>query len=142
LISRYLILKELVIWDKGGLGLGAHYRQNYEYVIIATRPGSNCMWRGNGREPNILRVNRCVPRPGGHPTPKPVELMAHFIRLHSDKGSIVLDPFSGQGPTLVAAMNLNRKFIGIEIDEGHCRAAAERLTSCVVSNGQSSINTG
>ena len=68
--------------------------------------------------------------------------MAHFIRLHSEVGDIVLDPLAGQGPTLIAAMNLHRKFIGIELDQGHCMAAAERLISSKGSNEEASMNNG
>jgi DNA modification methylase len=136
LISRYFITKELVIWNKGGVGMGAHYRQNYEYVIVAKKAGSPCKWSGSRQASNLIHVNRCIPKPGMHPTPKPVELMSNFVKLHSDKGDIVLDPFAGQGPTLVAAKSLNRRFIGIELDSGHCAAAVEKLAACLNSKGQ------
>jgi site-specific DNA-methyltransferase (adenine-specific) len=127
ILKRYLKLKEIVVWDKGGLGLGLHYRQNYEYVIVAMKAGAPCIWNGNSKMSNIARVNRIIPIFGQHPTPKPIELMENFIRLHSDPGDVVLDPFAGQGPTLVAAKKTGRKFLGIEIEANHCDAIARRL---------------
>lgn len=61
----------------------------------------------------------------GHPCPKPIKL---FLRLLSFMDStIILDPFLGSGTTAVAAKQLGRKFIGIEIEEKYCRIAVKRL---------------
>lgn len=62
-----------------------------------------------------------------HPTCKPVDLMEKFIINHSTEGQTILDPFMGSGSTGVAAKNLNRKFIGIELDEGYFNIAKERI---------------
>jgi len=61
-----------------------------------------------------------------HPTQKPVELMAWCIHL-SGTPQTVLDPFMGSGTTLVAAKQLGRKAIGIEIEEKYCEIAVKRL---------------
>jgi DNA modification methylase len=63
----------------------------------------------------------------GHATCKPVELMEKFIGNHSTEDQTILDPFMGSGSTGVAAKNLNRKFIGIEMDEGYFDIAKERI---------------
>ena len=63
----------------------------------------------------------------GHPCPKPVEWMTWLVDLASTKSDVVLDPFMGSGTTLVAAKNLGRKAIGIEIEERYCEIAAKRL---------------
>ena len=62
-----------------------------------------------------------------HPTQKPVRVLEHIIKIASDKGDLVFDPFMGVGSTGVAALNLGRKFIGIEIDEKYYKAAEKRL---------------
>jgi site-specific DNA-methyltransferase (adenine-specific) len=61
-----------------------------------------------------------------HATQKPENLMRTII--HANVGDMVLDPFMGSGTTLVAAKNLGRKAIGIEIEERYCEIAAKRLS--------------
>ena len=64
---------------------------------------------------------------GLHPTQKPVSLMEWLIKTYSNEGDTVLDFTMGSGSTGVAAKNLNRKFIGIEMDEGYFNIAKERI---------------
>lgn len=63
----------------------------------------------------------------GHPCPKPIAAMKHFVSLGSEPGNTVLDPFMGSGTTLRAAKDLGRLAIGIEIEERYCEIAANRL---------------
>lgn len=62
-----------------------------------------------------------------HPTVKPIKLMEYLVKLIAPKGSIVLDPFMGSGSTGVAALNLGRKFIGIEKEPEYFKIAEGRL---------------
>lgn len=64
-----------------------------------------------------------------HPTCKPVDLMEKFIINHSVDESVIFDPFMGSGTTGVAAKNLNRKFIGIEMDDKYFEIAKNRIMS-------------
>lgn len=64
---------------------------------------------------------------GSHPTQKPLELMEHFIKVLSNEGDIILDPFMGSGTTGVACKTLNRNFIGIEIDKNYFDIACKRV---------------
>ena len=61
-----------------------------------------------------------------HPTQKPVELMKWCMR-NTKENDIILDPFLGSGTTAVAAKQLGRKYIGIEISEKYCQIARDRL---------------
>ena len=62
-----------------------------------------------------------------HPTQKPVSILSKIIKIASNEGDTVLDCFSGVGSTGEAALKLNRKYIGIEIDEEYMNAAYLRL---------------
>lgn len=64
---------------------------------------------------------------GFHPTQKPVALLEDLIKTYSNEGDTVLDFTMGSGSTGVAAKNLNRKFIGIELDENYFNIAKERI---------------
>ena len=63
----------------------------------------------------------------GHPTVKPQPLIAYMVRLSCRPNGTILDPFMGSGTTLRAAKDLNRKAIGIELEEKYCAIAVERL---------------
>lgn len=62
-----------------------------------------------------------------HPTQKPVALLEYLIKTYTAEGDIVLDNAMGSGSTGVAAQNLHRDFIGMEIDEGYFNIAKQRL---------------
>lgn len=64
---------------------------------------------------------------GKHPTQKPLGLMTHFIRLLTNEGEIVFDPFMGSGSSGVAALQLKRKFIGIELSPEYYTVAKRRI---------------
>ena len=64
---------------------------------------------------------------GVHQTQKPVALMEYLIKTYTNEGETVLDFTMGSGTTGVAAQNLNRNFIGIELDEGYFNIAKQRI---------------
>jgi site-specific DNA-methyltransferase (adenine-specific) len=63
----------------------------------------------------------------GHPAVFPVYLPEFFIKVATDRGDIVGDMFMGSGTTGVACTNLNRNFIGIELDENYFKIAEKRI---------------
>jgi len=62
-----------------------------------------------------------------HPTQKPLKLITKIIQRYSPENDTILDPFMGSGTTLIAAKELGRKAIGIEIEEKYCEIAVDRL---------------
>lgn len=79
-----------------------------------------------------------------HPAPFPYELAYRLVRMFSFHGDTVLDPFSGTGTTMVAALKTGRNSIGVEIDAEYCRIAAHRLrdeTSNLFSRAQLRFET-
>ena len=121
--------KQMVVWDKGPIGMGWHYRRSYETVLVGEKPGAACRWYDTtNKVENILRhIPKIIPQADDHPTPKPKALVGHFLRLHTRASDLVLDPFCGTGPVLRAAKDLGRRSIGIEIEERYCAIAVDRL---------------
>ena len=77
---------------------------------------------------NILDFPNCANKKYlVHPTQKPVALMEYLIRTYTDERDTVLDFTMGSGTTGVAAKNLGRKFIGIELDQGYFDIAVKRI---------------
>ena len=66
---------------------------------------------------------------GLHPTQKPVALFEYLIKTYTNEGDTVLDNVMGSGTTGVACKNLNRNFIGMELDEGYFKIAQSRIES-------------
>lgn len=121
--------KHMVIWDKGPMGMGWHYRRSYETVLVGTKKGASCRWYDDShRIENVIRhIRKIIPRANQHPTEKPVELAKHFILLHTKPGDTVLDPFMGSGSTGEACAQTGRNFIGIELDKQFFDMAKSRL---------------
>jgi site-specific DNA-methyltransferase (adenine-specific) len=133
-LDRAMSFKQMVVWDKGPMGMGWHYRRSYETVLVATKSGAACKWfdKTDQIENIIRKIPKIIPSSKDHPTPKPVALAEHFIRLHTQSGDLIADPFMGSGTTLVAAKNLGRRAIGIEIEEKYCEMAVQRLAQEVL----------
>ncbi len=66
-----------------------------------------------------------------HPTPKPKHFLREILKMFTREGDIVLDSFIGSGSTAVACIQLNRKFIGFEIEESYWKLAQKRVSKFV-----------
>ena len=82
----------------------------------------------------------------GYPTQKPILLLERIIEISTNEGDTVLDPFCGSGTTLVAAISMDRKAIGIDISEDAIKITNDRLNnpiktkSLLLQNGRDSYN--
>ena len=77
----------------------------------------------------VWKFNRDCLKNQFHPTQKPVKLLEELIKTYTNEGDLVLDNCMGSGSTGVACWNLNRNFIGIELDERYFEIAKERIES-------------
>lgn len=126
-----------LIWDKGNsVGMGnlsiPWGRSDEEIYVVGTGFAGK-------REGSVLRVqmlNSADRARPDHPTPKPVPLMERLIEKCPP--GVVADPFAGSGATLVAAKNLGRKVIGVELEEKYCEIIARRCAQEVLDFGSAS----
>jgi DNA modification methylase len=111
---------------KNNIGLGYFSRSQHEtaYLLAKGHPARPVVATGDvftwDREPVTY-----------HPTQKPLQVISRLLSTFTREDALVLDPFMGSGTTLVAARNLGRRAIGIEIDERYCEIAVQRLAQQV-----------
>jgi len=125
-------LRQEIIWDRGGgMMFNARMFCRFDERILWFIAGKTWQWNqemvGLG---TIWRIPKEQNKP--HPVAFPTEIPARCIAATTTAGGIVLDPFMGSGTTLVAAKNLGRKAVGIEIEERYCEIAAQRCSQGVL----------
>lgn len=118
-----------IIWNKGNKIMGTYYMSQFEYILFFRK--------GRGKKINHCGTSDILSIPNHktkgidgknlHDTEKPVELMKILIDNSSQPDEIVLDPFMGIGSTGIACKMLNRRFIGIELDEKYYKIAKDRI---------------
>lgn len=87
----------------------------------------NLNYRNNNFYDNIIKVETSKSDFGSHVNQKPLKLMEFLISLVTKENAIILDPFCGSGTTCIAAKNINRHYIGIEIDTHNVEISNKRL---------------
>jgi DNA modification methylase len=122
-------------WKSAGFAVVGH-------IVFRKRYGSNARFLSYRHESAYLLAKGRPPLPASpvpdvldweytgnrlHPTQKPVQPLKTLIGAFTKPGAVVLDPFCGSGSTLIAAQELGRSFIGIELDEQHHRTASSRI---------------
>ena len=109
---RFIVDYEIAIWSvkKGAKWTFNRISETYERPLIKTKV-----------TPKSEKIDE------GHPTQKNVETMEWLIKRLTNERDVVLDPFMGSGTTGVACQNLNRRFIGYELDESYYSMANKRM---------------
>lgn len=121
--------KSFIVWDKGVHSMGdLEHEFGRQWEAVAFYPGEN--HRFTKRPIDIIRAMRVHPERLLHPNEKPISAIIPLITCHA--ADTILDPFMGSGTTLVAAKQLGRKAIGIEIEEKYVKIAIERLRQGVL----------
>lgn len=125
--------KNLLMWDKGGAGLGSNYANTYELIgFFSKLPKQTAMGhRPAGQrpihKPNVLRYNRPTGKEREHNAAKPVGLMRELIENSSGPEDLVLEPFCGSGSTMVAADQTGRVCYAVDIAPGWCDITIGRM---------------
>ena len=123
---------QMIVWDKGKIGMGKPFRKRHELIVYANRETIDY----NRSEkithyPTVLNYKVVTDKEKEHPAQKPTELLEDLIIGFSNKNDTVLDCFMGSGSTGVACINTNRKFIGIELDAHYFEIAKERINNAL-----------
>ena len=124
--------KSFIVWDKVVHSMGDlrhEYGRQWEAVAFYPGPNHSFLYRPT----DVIRIRKVMPSQLKHPNEKPVDVIMQLLRPHP--GDIILDPFMGSGTTLVAAKQLGRQAIGIEIEKKYCDIAIDRLRQDVLNFG-------
>ena len=128
-IEQHFKLKNLLIWVKNNWSAGdlkGAYAKQTEFILYAVK-GRHIL---NGRrDTDVLYYNRVVGNKQLHQNQKPTDLCKFLISKSSNSNDTVLDCFMGSGTTGVACQELNRNFIGIELDAEYYEMAKQRISS-------------
>jgi len=117
-------IKNLIVWDKGHFGMGGNWRPVHELVLVCVK--GRFVTKSNNLK-TIINFKKVHHTKAKHPTEKPIPLLEHLIDEVDSNPSVILDPFMGSGTTGVACKNLDRNFIGIELDEEYFKIAEQRI---------------
>ena len=118
--------------EKRGLYKYGRENEGGETVGKINKGGTSVHYEADKLLPTTIQVFSKDAKPV-HPTQKPVALMEYLIRTYSNEGDVVLDFTMGSGTCGCASVNTNRKFIGIEKDEGYFKIAEERINEALES---------
>ena len=138
-LEKQFNIRNLIIWIKNNHTAGdleAAFGKRYEFIFLVNK--GRARLRGK-RLTNVWGVDReerrrlnSDDRPKLHQNQKPIPLLKQCISLLSDPGDLVFDPVCGSGSALIAAAELGRDFIGIEIEFEYVELARRNLASAMM----------
>lgn len=136
LINNCFDVKDVLVWKKRNpmpRNINRRYVQDMEFAVWAVN--KKAKWTFNKPE-NVpyLRSIFETPVVGGsertiHPTQKSLNLMMDIIKIHTNTGDLIIDPFMGSGTTGVACKKLKRRFIGVELNKEFFNIAKNRINN-------------
>lgn len=123
-------LRAQIVWKKQQPVVGrGHYHWQHEGCWYAVRDGHPARWAGDRKQSTVWDISNRPNDPTDettHSAQKPIECMARPIRNHGLAGDVVYDPFCGSGTTLIAAEQLDRTCVALEISPAYCDVIVER----------------
>ena len=119
---------QLVVWDKGKIGMGTPFRKRHELIFYANRETLDYnRTDGITHYPTVLQYRPVEGKERLHRAQKPVELIEDLIKGFTSEGDMVLDCYMGSGTTVVAAHRQGRRAIGCEINPEYYEIAQKRI---------------
>lgn len=127
-------VKDILVWQKTNpmpRNIERRYVQDMEFAIWGVKKGAKWVFNKPNNVPYLRSIYKssivCGIEKLGHPTQKSLKIMEEIIEIHTNENDLILDPFMGSGTTGKAAINLNRRFIGIEVNPKYYDLSVKRL---------------
>ena len=125
-------LHNILVWEKNNCTPSQYYMKNCEYILFL-RKGKAKYINEIGNSKTVHKFNNIIGKKL-HPCEKPIDILKMYINNSSNQNDVVLDPFMGSGSTLVACKELNRNYIGYEIDKQYFDIAQKRIDTYIRQN--------
>lgn len=109
--------------DRPGMG--------YESIACGWAGAGKSVWNGGGRHGVFTFNKNDGIGPAPHPTTKPISIMSELVRLFTNPGQHIIDPFAGSGTTGVACVKAGRRFTGVEIEPHYFDIACRRISDAL-----------
>lgn len=121
-----------LIWNKGVIGMGYHYRRKYEDILFFTKKPKGTQKKRKLRNLGMADVldkpkYKRLKGKGVYPTEKPVPLLRDILHQSLEPGELVMDPFMGSGSCGEAALQLGCRFLGLDVMPEAVQLASDRL---------------
>lgn len=122
-------IRTMLVIVKNNIGMGHGFRNQHEFCFVLEK--GKPKYNGNDMS-NVQFMRHINHDKNTHPHEKDTYMLQRFLEHASAESDTTLDPFMGSGSTLVAAYQLGRKAVGIEISEKYCEIAAKRLETATI----------
>jgi DNA modification methylase len=118
----------IIVWVKNNstFSMNKDYKWKHEPIIYGWKQGKERTWKGDNKQDTVWNIDR-PSRSEEHPTMKPIELCQKAIKNSSNESSLIFEPFTGSGSTMVASHQLKRKCYGMELDPKYCQVIIDRM---------------